>query len=51
MATSISEVVREQATIYGRSNYTPRGKTAFTPHDQDVLIFCLIGIILEAFVF
>ncbi|WP_437773539.1 hypothetical protein [Arthrobacter sp. KNU40] len=45
------EVVREERTTYGTSNFTRRKKSFFTPHEQDTIIFCLIGVIIGAVIF
>lgn len=44
--TTTGEIVREQRTLYGQPVYRSRKHGLLTPHEQNLVIFTLIGLVL-----
>lgn len=49
--TANGQVVREQRTLYGQPNYQRPRKRLLSPHEQDLVIFCFIGVVIGGIIF
>ena len=49
--TTTGHVVREQRTLYGQPIYKRPRERLLSPHEQDLVIFCFIGVVIGGIIF